>query len=133
MVHEAYLRLVGEQEFANRGHFFAAAAEAMRRILLENARLVQLYEATAKKAEAAKWRVAGLAYKAHHFAHFVTVKTKAASPAIVCHCPGDKLSKGLDLGQKVKMLGRFSRNDLTPLRTCIVIDLLPLLGEQTRQ
>src|SRR5947199_6725432 len=38
LVHEAYLRLVGDQNFANRGHFFAAAAEAMRRILVENAR-----------------------------------------------------------------------------------------------
>jgi RNA polymerase sigma factor (TIGR02999 family) len=38
LVHEAYLRLVGDQEFANRRHFFAAAAEAMRRILVENAR-----------------------------------------------------------------------------------------------
>jgi RNA polymerase sigma factor (TIGR02999 family) len=38
LVHEAYLRLVGDQEFENRGHFFAAAAEAMRRVLVENAR-----------------------------------------------------------------------------------------------
>jgi RNA polymerase sigma factor (TIGR02999 family) len=38
LVHEAYLRLVGNQHFDNRGHFFAAAAEAMRRILVENAR-----------------------------------------------------------------------------------------------
>src|SRR2546423_6629504 len=41
LVHEAYLRLVGageEQRWDNRGHFFAAAAEAMRRILVENAR-----------------------------------------------------------------------------------------------
>src|SRR4051794_3898799 len=41
LVHEAYLRLVGKQDDAhwdNRGHFFAAAAEAMRRILVENAR-----------------------------------------------------------------------------------------------
>jgi RNA polymerase sigma factor (TIGR02999 family) len=41
LVHEAYLRLVGtdkEQHWNNRGHFFAAAAEAMRRILVENAR-----------------------------------------------------------------------------------------------
>jgi RNA polymerase sigma factor (TIGR02999 family) len=38
LVHEAYLRLVGDQHFANRRHFFAAAAEAMRRILVENAR-----------------------------------------------------------------------------------------------
>jgi RNA polymerase sigma factor (TIGR02999 family) len=51
LVHEAYLRLVGGNEagqeadrqegtkqFDHRGHFFAAAAEAMRRILVENAR-----------------------------------------------------------------------------------------------
>jgi RNA polymerase sigma factor (TIGR02999 family) len=41
LVHEAYLRLVKDSEAANwdgRGHFFAAAAEAMRRILVENAR-----------------------------------------------------------------------------------------------
>src|SRR5512145_1547434 len=41
LVHEAYVRLVGvdqEQQWENRGHFFAAAAEAMRRILVENAR-----------------------------------------------------------------------------------------------
>src|SRR5262245_50525401 len=41
LVHEAYLRLVGDPEgddWDSRGHFFAAAAEAMRRILVENAR-----------------------------------------------------------------------------------------------
>jgi RNA polymerase sigma factor (TIGR02999 family) len=38
LVHEAYLRLVGDQQFDNRRHFFAAAAEAMRRILVDNAR-----------------------------------------------------------------------------------------------
>jgi RNA polymerase sigma factor (TIGR02999 family) len=40
LVHEAYLRLVGDGDRAwhNRRHFFAAAAEAMRRILVENAR-----------------------------------------------------------------------------------------------
>jgi RNA polymerase sigma factor (TIGR02999 family) len=38
LVHEAYLRLVGDQRFDHRGHFFAAAAEAMRRILVEAAR-----------------------------------------------------------------------------------------------
>lgn len=41
LVHEAYVRLVGESDepdWENRGHFFAAAAEAMRRILVENAR-----------------------------------------------------------------------------------------------
>src|SRR5438132_2730708 len=48
LVHEAYLRLVaspgresGEVQFANRQHFFAAAAEAMRRILVDSARRKQ--------------------------------------------------------------------------------------------
>jgi RNA polymerase sigma factor (TIGR02999 family) len=44
LVHEAYLRLVGpvgERQFANRQHFFAAAAEAMRRILVDSARRKQ--------------------------------------------------------------------------------------------
>jgi RNA polymerase sigma factor (TIGR02999 family) len=38
LVHEAFLRLVGSQRFEGRGHFFAAAAEAIRRILVEQAR-----------------------------------------------------------------------------------------------
>jgi RNA polymerase sigma factor (TIGR02999 family) len=46
LVHEAYLRLVGSDQGASenwnsRGHFFAAAAEAMRRILIERARSKQ--------------------------------------------------------------------------------------------
>ncbi len=44
LVHEAYLRLVesdNEAVWANRGHFFAAAAEAMRRILIDRARSKQ--------------------------------------------------------------------------------------------
>jgi RNA polymerase sigma factor (TIGR02999 family) len=41
LVHEAWLRLVGndsQKAFANRAHFFAAAAEAMKRILIDRAR-----------------------------------------------------------------------------------------------
>src|SRR6187551_42597 len=42
LVHDAYIRLVGDgdrdQSWDNRGHFFAAAAEAMRRILIDQAR-----------------------------------------------------------------------------------------------
>ena len=44
LVHEAYLRLVDReqaQHWDSRGHFFAAAAESMRRILVENARRKQ--------------------------------------------------------------------------------------------
>src|SRR5262245_51460348 len=44
LVHEAYLRLLGggeELQWDSRGHFFAAAAEAMRRILVDHARRKQ--------------------------------------------------------------------------------------------
>jgi RNA polymerase sigma factor (TIGR02999 family) len=43
LVHEAWLRLVGDgdPQWQNRAHFFAAAAEAMRRILIDNARRKQ--------------------------------------------------------------------------------------------
>ncbi|MFO0888134.1 MAG: ECF-type sigma factor [Isosphaeraceae bacterium] len=43
LVHEAYLRLVGDDDpgWDSRGHFFAAAAEAMRRLLVERARRKQ--------------------------------------------------------------------------------------------
>jgi RNA polymerase sigma factor (TIGR02999 family) len=48
LVHEAYLRLVGDEadaHFNSRGHFIAAAAEAMRRILIERARHKQTHKA----------------------------------------------------------------------------------------
>ena len=41
LVHEGYLKLVGKREFGCRRQFFAAAAEAMRRILIDNARRKQ--------------------------------------------------------------------------------------------
>jgi RNA polymerase sigma factor (TIGR02999 family) len=47
LVHEAYLRLVGSPDgdhWNHRGHFFAAAAEAIRRILVENARRKKLHK-----------------------------------------------------------------------------------------
>lgn len=46
LVHEAYVRLIGSDDpgWENRGHFFAAAAEAMRRILIERARRYARYK-----------------------------------------------------------------------------------------
>jgi RNA polymerase sigma factor (TIGR02999 family) len=41
LVHEAYVRLAGDQRFANRHHFLAAAGEAMRRVLVDHARRKQ--------------------------------------------------------------------------------------------
>lgn len=38
LVHEAFLRLLGQQSWQNRRHFFGACAEAMRRVLIESAR-----------------------------------------------------------------------------------------------
>jgi RNA polymerase sigma factor (TIGR02999 family) len=55
LVHEAYLRLVGEAEgphWDSHGHFFAAAAESMRRILVENARRKQAAKRGGNRARA---------------------------------------------------------------------------------
>src|SRR6476646_4528594 len=55
LVHEAYLRLVGDAvgpsapTWNGRGHFFAAAAEAMRRILVERARHKQSWKAGGRR------------------------------------------------------------------------------------
>ena len=70
LVHEAYLRLVGrgaeQPQWNSRGHFFAAAAEAMRRILVEQARRKrgpqaggdwQRVELSDVPAEVADWRL----------------------------------------------------------------------------
>jgi RNA polymerase sigma factor (TIGR02999 family) len=56
------LRLVGDQQFSNRGHFFAAAAQAMRRILVESARRKQLlprigFEGFEPAAKSDGWRL----------------------------------------------------------------------------
>jgi RNA polymerase sigma factor (TIGR02999 family) len=58
LVHEAYVRLVGStnQRWDGRGHFFAAAAEAMRRILVENARHKQSQRA------GGEWQRVGLSH-----------------------------------------------------------------------
>ena len=54
LVHEAYLRLIEGtgQDWKSRGHFFKAAAEAMRRILVENARRKQRLKRGGKRARA---------------------------------------------------------------------------------
>src|ERR1700720_2409311 len=56
LVHEAYVRLVDVeriQSWDSRGHFFAAAAEAMRRILIENARRKQTDKLGGKRSRRA--------------------------------------------------------------------------------
>jgi len=50
LVHEAYFRLAGDQRFENRRHFFAAAGEAMRRVLVDHAR----YKLSAKRGGSAQ-------------------------------------------------------------------------------
>ena len=58
LVHEAYLRLVGDRgrpHWDDRGHFFAAAAEAMRRILVENARRKGRLRAMAAAGSGCRW------------------------------------------------------------------------------
>ena len=60
LVHDAYIRLVGPedvQRWESRGHFFAAAAEAMRRILVENARRRGREKHGAQRARTNLWDV----------------------------------------------------------------------------
>jgi RNA polymerase sigma factor (TIGR02999 family) len=52
LTHEAWLRLVGDQRFEGRAHFFAAAAEAMRRILVDSARARRAQKRGAGQARA---------------------------------------------------------------------------------
>lgn len=63
LVHEAYLRLVGSEDrgWESRAHFYAAAAEAMRRILIENARRV----GAQKRGAGRKREIASVADLAH--------------------------------------------------------------------
>jgi RNA polymerase sigma factor (TIGR02999 family) len=53
LVHEAYLRLVGseDQSWDNKGHFFKAAAEAMRRVLIDNARRKKSQKRTSERSK----------------------------------------------------------------------------------
>lgn len=62
LVHEAFLRLVGPRElpWQNRAHFFAAAAEAMRRILVEHARKKAAQKRGGPEARKAAVDLAGL-------------------------------------------------------------------------
>lgn len=67
LVHEAYLRLQhgGQSHWAGRGHFFAAAAEAMRRILIEHARakgrVKRGGDSLGRPPEKLPWTIAGVA------------------------------------------------------------------------
>ena len=58
LVHEAYLRLLGNKEthWQGRGHFFAAAAEAMRRILVENARRTRRLKRGGDRSRLPPWK-----------------------------------------------------------------------------
>jgi len=50
LVHEAYLRLIGDQRFDGRGHFVAAASEAVRRILVDHAQMMGVWQPPATAA-----------------------------------------------------------------------------------
>src|SRR5262245_8915360 len=66
LVHEAYLRLVDverAQHWNSRGHFFAAAAEAMRRILVDNARRKQSKKRGAERSRVDLDQLAGATFE----------------------------------------------------------------------
>lgn len=110
LVHEAYLRLVGAentQHWNSRGHFFAAAAEAMRRILVDNARRKGRI-----KRGGGRWRVdlnsepAATDLPAEHLLALDEALTRLAqrdaqaAQLVQLHCFG-----GLTIDQAAAMLG----------------------------
>jgi RNA polymerase sigma factor (TIGR02999 family) len=72
LVHEAYLKLVGEREipWASRAHFYVAAAEAMRRVLLDHARARGRVKRGGDRARLALSDVADLATKPEEIVRF---------------------------------------------------------------
>jgi RNA polymerase sigma factor (TIGR02999 family) len=62
LVHEAYLRLIGPREvsWANRAHFYAAAAESMRRIAIDHARARKVRSLDSQPVREAALRIAGV-------------------------------------------------------------------------
>lgn len=85
LVHEAYARLVGQSDmgWANRAHFYSAAAEAMRRILIEHARRVG-----AKKRGGGRVReIASVADLASEESIGVAIELDEALEALKAHDP----------------------------------------------
>jgi RNA polymerase sigma factor (TIGR02999 family) len=68
LVHEAWLRIGGRERFVNRAHFFGAAAEAMRRILVEHARrkLAQRHGGGQERVDVEEVEIAAPAGTAEH-------------------------------------------------------------------
>ena len=66
LVHEAYLRLIGDQHFDGKSHFFAAAAEAMRRVLVNHARDRARLKRRAKRTRVDLDRMTDLAAASDH-------------------------------------------------------------------
>jgi len=116
LVHEAYLRLVEgqEQSWNSRGHFFKAAAEAMRRILVEKAREKKSLKGGGEHKRKTDFEVAGLQSEANLNADDLIALdealTKLASEdslledLIELHC-----FAGLPLVQVADMMGFSSR------------------------
>ena len=101
LVHEAYLRLVGDQQFANRRHFFAAAAQAMRRILVESARRKQL----APRVDLADFQPAALATDERLLELHDALERLAAEEPIAARVVEARVFAGLSVEEAAQALG----------------------------
>jgi RNA polymerase sigma factor (TIGR02999 family) len=111
LVHEAYLRLAGGQEcqtFENRAHFFAAAAEAMRRILIEHARseLRQKRGGTLKRVSIDDWeRLASRTPPEQLLEINEALDRLAAEEPSIAQLVKLRFFAGLSLGEAAEILG----------------------------
>ena len=110
LVHEAYIRLVDvekAQHWDSRGHFFAAAAEAMRRILIENARrkLAEKRGGGRKQVELAEAHLASDANPEQLLALDEALSKLSAEEPGACELVRLHVFAGLSVEQAAEMLG----------------------------
>ena len=109
LVHEAYIRLVGSeaQDWSGRTHFFAAAAEAMRRILIDNARRKQRLKRGGKqqKIDLDKAEIAIEGPSTDLIALDEALVKLAEEDRIVADLVKMRYFAGLSLGQAAAILG----------------------------
>jgi len=113
LVHEAYIRLVGSepQGWDSKGHFFAAAAEAMRRILVKNARRKgsEKYGARLQRVDLESCEIADEGSGDELLAVNEALDVLAQEDAATAEVAKLRYFAGLSLGQVAGILGIFER------------------------
>jgi RNA polymerase sigma factor (TIGR02999 family) len=111
LVHEAWLRLGGEARFENRAHFFSAAAEAMRRILIDGARrkLAMRHGARLERVDVADLEIAAPSPDDEMLAIHEALELFAAEDAQTAELVKLRYFAGFSLGEAAELIGLSGR------------------------